>query len=105
MNRHILQSTLGLTLLLSAAAAAAGPGMPTLTANGLVFDCQAPAMPSQRQVGELTGQANFSQVYATRARVMGDVRRACNRQGITRVVVQRPSQPASTGLAVQAPVR
>ncbi|MET0892686.1 MAG: hypothetical protein ABWY01_03855 [Pseudoxanthomonas sp.] len=103
MNRRILQTALAMTLLLSSTAAVAGE--PTLTANGLVFDCSAPAQPSQRQVGELTGQANFSQVYATRARVVGDVRRACNREGIIRVVVQRPSQQAGTGLAVQGPVR
>lgn len=33
-----------------------------------MVDCVNPALPSQREVGEMTGQYNFSQVYATRAR-------------------------------------
>lgn len=45
----------------------------------IVVDCARRALPSQRQVGEILGQANFSQVYASRARVMAEVGRACRK--------------------------
>jgi hypothetical protein len=67
--------------------------------SAIVVDCAKPALPSQREVGEMTGQHNFSQVYATRARLMSEVRRACQRQGITRVrlVMAPPArEPART---------
>lgn len=51
----------------------------------IVVDCARPALPSQREVGEMTGQYNFSQVYATRARLMAEARRACQREGVARV--------------------
>jgi hypothetical protein len=51
----------------------------------LVIDCAKPALPSQREVGEMTGQYNFGQVYATRVRLMAEARRACQREGVTRV--------------------
>lgn len=65
----------------------------------IVVDCAKPALPSQREVGEMTGQYNFSQVYATRARLMAEARRACQRKGITRVrlVMAPPArEPART---------
>lgn len=57
-----------------------------------VFACERRTLPSQRLVGEWTGQYNFAQVYATRARLMGDVARACNKPGAEHVnlVLQRP---------------
>jgi hypothetical protein len=59
-----------------------------------VFDCDYGSLPTQREVGEWTGQHNFSQVYATRARLMGEVRRACQRDGIDRVRLVREEEAA-----------
>lgn len=73
---------------------------------GLVIDCAKPALPSQREVGELTGQDNFSQVYATRARLMAEAHRTCQREGITRVrlVMAPPArEPARTVAQTKAP--
>jgi hypothetical protein len=72
----------------------------------LVIDCAKPALPSQREVGEVTGQYNFSQVYATRARLMSEARRACQREGVTRVrlVMAPPArEPARTVAQTNAP--
>lgn len=62
--------------------------------SSVVIDCANPALPSQREVGEMTGQSNFGQVYATRARLMSEARRACQRDGISRVrlVMAAPAQ-------------
>lgn len=64
-----------------------------------VFDCQDRGLPPQRAVGEWTGQHNFSQVYATRQRLMGEVARACNRPGIGEVnlVLERRQGPGPGG--------
>ena len=68
---------LGLTLAASAAAAHEPPPLPAIEVGGYVADCGHPALPSQRQVGEWTGLHNFGQVCAARARLMGDIARAC----------------------------
>ncbi|TWI13417.1 hypothetical protein [Aerolutibacter ruishenii] len=61
----------------------------------LAFDCQARALPTQREVGEVLGLYNFSQVYDARARLMSEVGRACQRVGIERVeVVVLPAAPS-----------
>jgi hypothetical protein len=65
----------------------------------IVVDCAKPALPSQREVGEMTGQYNFGQVYATRARLMAEAHRACQRKGIAqvRLVMASPArEPART---------
>lgn len=75
-------------------------------APAIVVDCAKPALPSQREVGEMTGQHNFSQVYATRARLMAEARRACQREGITRVrlVIAPPArEPARRVAQTNAP--
>jgi hypothetical protein len=72
----------------------------------IVVDCAKPALPSQREVGEMTGQNNYSQVYATRARLMSEVRRACQREGITRVqlvMAPRAREPARMVAQTNAP--
>lgn len=57
----------------------------------LAFDCQARALPAQREVGEALDLYNFSQVYDARARLMSEVGRACQRHGTDRVdVVLQP---------------
>jgi hypothetical protein len=67
----------------------------------IVVDCAKPALPSQREVGETTGQYNFSQVYATRARLMSEARRACQREGVTRVrlVMAPPAREPTRAVA------
>lgn len=62
--------------------------LPQVRAVRYVFDCQTPhALPSQRQVGEWTGQRNFSQVYASRQQLMAQVGRLCRKDGIGQVHV------------------
>lgn len=45
----------------------------------LVVDCTHQTLPSQREVGELLGQQNFRQAYASRVSLMGEMHRACQR--------------------------
>lgn len=103
---------LGLTGLMFATAGAMA-GEPPVTevapiraAALLSFQCEARALPPQRAVGEALGQYNFSQVYDSRARLMSEVGRACQRQGVERVdVVLRPmAAPRHDGryIAMQA---
>ena len=69
------------------AARDATPSLPAVEADRVhyVVDCQHRSLPSQREVGEWTGQHNFSQVYDTRERLMGEIGRACQRHGIDQV--------------------
>ena len=65
----------------------------------LVIDCAHPALPSQREVGELLGQDNFSQVYDSRRALMAETHRACHRAGVrharlTRAKLARPAREA-----------
>lgn len=91
---------LGAALLLVAAGAgwAAEPPVTDVTpirAVLLSLECQGRALPSQREVGEALDQYNFSQVYASRARLMSEVARACQRPGAERVdVVWQPPATA-----------
>ncbi|MCY7313904.1 MAG: hypothetical protein LH491_09825 [Pseudoxanthomonas sp.] len=103
MNRQTLNIALASTLLLAAAtsAFAAGPATATPPEAYLLVDCAAPKLISQREAGELTGQANFTQVYATRTRLMAEVRRACRREGITRVAIVQPQKIDKPRLALQ----
>ena len=61
----------------------------------LVIDCAHPALPSQREVGELLGQHNFSQVYDSRRALMAEARRACHRKGAryARLMGEKPARP------------
>lgn len=57
----------------------AAPAGPQPSPPRIVIDCDRPALPSQRDVGELLGQHNLGQVYASRAALMAEARRACLR--------------------------
>lgn len=95
-----------LPLLISFGAASAHATETPAAEPAVVVDCAKPALPSQREVGEMTGQYNFSQVYATRARLMSEARRACQREGVTRVrlVVAPPArEPTRTVAQTNAP--
>lgn len=88
---------LGLTGLMLAAASALAGEPPTTevaavrVAALLSFHCEARVLPTQREVGDALGQHNFSQVYDSRARLMSEVGRACQRRGVERVdVVLQP---------------
>ncbi|MEL1263491.1 hypothetical protein [Pseudoxanthomonas putridarboris] len=88
---HIALALLSAAVGLAAAPiASAGPdGVPA----HIVIDCAHPRLPSQREVGELLGQHNFSQVYASRTALMGEARRACLRSQArsVRVVFDAPA--------------
>ena len=106
MNRQSLQNVLAWGLLLAATTSSAGtPASAPMPAPTLSFDCSAPVLPSQRAVGELTGQNNLTQVYATRTRLMAEVKRACQRSGTMRVVVMPLPETRGTRLAQQKPAR
>ena len=87
-----------LVVLSVATPSIAGPaGADETIAPRIVIDCARPRLPPQHEVGALLGQHNASQVYASRAALMGEARRACRRQGARpqRVVFERaPSRPS-----------
>lgn len=100
MNTNNAVATL---LLMSAAFSVSAQEPEATTLRGVkaqpiqhVFDCGRRTLPTQRQVGEWTGQHNFSQVYATRARLMGDVARYCKKPGVEQVNLVFERQPART---------
>lgn len=79
-------------LAFAAAPAAAqdpAPMLPPVQAEAVrhVVDCERRNLPSQRDVGEWTGQHNFSQVYDTRQRLMAEIGRNCRRPGTGQVQV------------------
>lgn len=108
--RMVRQSLLATALAVSAAAFAAEPPptdvAPIRAAALMSFHCEAPTLPTQREVGEALGQHNFSQVYASRARLMNEVGRACQGPGVERVdvVLQQTQGPPrhSRYVALQA---
>lgn len=94
MNAHM---HLAILLLVAAPAAAQDPmpSLPTVKAEAVRYlaNCDRRVLPSQRDVGEWTGQHNFSQIYDTRERLMAEIGRACQRGGIEAVqVVSRDGQ-------------
>lgn len=96
MRRQALVAGL---LAVSASAYAAEPPLtevaPIRAAALLSFSCEVRTLPTQREVGEALDQHNFSQVYASRARLMSEVGRACQRPGVERVdVVLQHSGPS-----------
>jgi len=81
------------------------PSLPPVTAQAVLYvaDCQDRALPTQREVGEWTGQHNFSQVYATRQSLMSEIGRACQQTGVEQVrVVRETSAGAATELVAVA---
>lgn len=106
MNARICLAILPL-MLVSFAAASVHATEASVGRTDIVVDCTKPSLPSQREVAEMTRQYNFSQVYATRARLMAEARRACQRQGVARVrLVMAPSaarEPARTVAQRNAP--
>ena len=102
---HAIASCLLLPCL---AASAQEPALLDTVQVHYIVDCAQRTLPSQQQVSDWTGEANFSQVYALRQRLMGQVAQACQRPGIGRVqVVMRadPQQAAERRLAVAVDAR
>lgn len=82
-------------------AAAEPPLLPAVKAVLYTVDCVDRAPPSQREVGDWTGQYNLGQVYDTRERLMGDVARACQRPGVGAVqLVRDAGSPPEDGRAI-----
>lgn len=74
--------------------------------GSIVIDCADFALPSQRQVGELLGQYNLGQVYASRTRLMANARRNCKGGAERVVLVVEPVRDARREqLAQQQPGR
>ena len=82
----------GLALAVAAAPATAQDpttSLPAVKAEAVfhVAECARRVLPSQRTVGEWTGQDNFSQVYDTRLRLMAEIGHACRQDGVDHVQV------------------
>jgi hypothetical protein len=73
------------TVLLFATSMAVAAGNPPPPAAEVLVDCSSRALPSQKAIGEMLGQHNFGQVYATRSRLMVEASRACQREGTSQV--------------------
>lgn len=88
------------TLLLAPTLPPARADSPSV-ATELRMDCARPRLPPQYETGRWLEQANAGQAYASRERLMADVRRACQRPGIRTVVLQlqRPASPPERALA------
>lgn len=78
--------------------------LPTVRADTVlhVVDCAKRSLPSQRDVGEWTGQHNLGQVYDTRKRLMAEVGRSCRKSGIEQVQVVSRTQSTARGLNLVA---
>ena len=90
MNSRSYIAALAITILAGPVVAQEPPrSLPTVEVEAIVYvaDCADRSLPSQGQVGEWTGQDNFSQVYATRQQLMAGIGRACRKEGIGQVHV------------------
>ena len=99
-----------LLLATSSPILAAEPARPAgATSAPILVDCDSRSRPSQREVGALLDQHNLGQVYASRARLMAEVARACQRQAMLQVyLVAQPvahvDDPQPLPLARQRPL-
>lgn len=95
MNTRTHVASLSLLFLASFGLTEARAAESLIGHPGIVVNCANPTLPSQREVGEMMGQYNFSQVYATRVRLMAEARRACHRDNATQVRLVLEDQPAA----------
>jgi hypothetical protein len=91
--RRIVEAALLIAVAVASTSAAAE--QPAVPATSVVIDCANFALPSQREVGELLGQHNFSQVYDSRRALMAEAHRACHRKGprYARLTGEKPARP------------
>ncbi|MCY7355394.1 MAG: hypothetical protein LH470_10030 [Lysobacter sp.] len=100
-----MKTVLHIALALAVCSSAALAETPQ-PATSIVIDCAHFALPTQRQVGELLGQHNASQVYASRTRLMANARRDCKGGFAQVILVVEPAQDARRKrLAQQSPRR
>ena len=106
MNTRTSIATLVLAVAAAAPVAAQQPtqSLPPVRAQAVlhVVDCEKRSLPSQREVGEWTGQHNFSQIYDTRKRLMAAVGRNCQKPGTEQVQVVSRTDTAARGLHLVA---
>lgn len=78
--------------------------LPTVKAEAIryVADCDHRVLPTQREVGEWTGQHNFAQVYNTRQRLMAGISRVCQKPGVEHVQLVTRDEPAPRQLNLVA---
>ena len=57
----------------------------------LVINCAHPVLPSQADVARFTGVDNFTQLYATRARLLQQAARECQRGVAQVMLVMQPA--------------
>lgn len=78
--------------------------LPAVQAEAVLYvaDCEHRVLPTQREVGEWTGQHNFSQVYDTRLRLMAEIGRSCQEPGIEQVQLVARDDPAPRRLDLVA---
>lgn len=102
-HRYIVEAALLIAVAVVSSPPAAA-GQPAAPAASVVIDCANPALPSQREVGELLGQHNFSQVYDSRRALMAEAHHACHRKGAryARLTGEKPARPAR-GAPQEAP--
>ncbi len=91
--QRIVEAAMLIAIAIASTPAVAG--QPVAPTASLVIDCANPALPSQREVGELLGQDNFSQVYDSRRALMAEAHRACHRAGVryARLTRAKPARP------------
>lgn len=88
MNTPFLCLPFAALLLANAGQAATTEASPSpAPGTPIGVDCADRALPSQREVGQMLGQHNLGQVHASRARLMAEVARACQREGVAKVLL------------------
>lgn len=85
MNKRLVDAAC--LLAMGVTAAWSSPVHASLVGEGLVVDCTSRSLPKQSDIGDLLGQHNSGQVYASRTRLMGEIARACHKPGAQQVVL------------------
>jgi len=96
----IRSAVFSVTLLSTALALPAHADTHGGAAPGIIIDCLHPVLPKQHEVSRLLDQHNAGQVYVSRARLMGEARRACLRAGAAQVRMVAIDQSGLSRLAV-----
>ena len=89
-------------IALAAVVAPAIASETTPDAVTLVVDCGHRALPSQREVGDWSGERNFGQAYAARQRLVAKIMHACRRSGIEQVQLTLRAPDAERGTPLLA---
>lgn len=97
MSAKTIVAGLFLLPIVATTAQDAPTAMPPIQVEAVqhVADCRHRVLPTQREVGEWTGQHNLSQIYATRQRLMAEIGRACQRNDVLQVQLVSRRQAAA----------